>query len=71
VDPNLKAPRTRELTLGYRHEVGKQSFTATLLRRWMDRFVDDIWYGNGISDGVAKILISMTRTGARTTTPLR
>lgn len=58
VDPNLKAPRTRELTLGYRHEVARQSFTATLIRRWMDRFVDDIWYGNGISNGVAKILIA-------------
>lgn len=58
VDPNLKAPRTREVTLAYRHETLQQAFTATLIRRWMDRFVDDIWFGNGISQGVAKRLIS-------------
>ncbi|BDU78190.1 Oar protein [Mesoterricola sediminis] len=65
VDPNLKAPRTRELTLGYRHEIPQQAFSATLVRRWMDRFVDDIWYGDGIAPGRAKIIISNDPDGKR------
>ncbi|NWJ42499.1 MAG: TonB-dependent receptor [Geothrix sp.] len=65
VDPNLKAPRTREITLGFHHETQKQAFAATLIRRWMDRFVDDIWYGDGIAPGVAKVLISNDPDGKR------
>lgn len=65
VDPNLKAPRTRELTLGYHMETATQAFGATLVRRWMDRFLDDLWTGDGIAPGVARILISNDPDGKR------
>ena len=63
VDPNLKAPRSRELILGYRHELDGQSFTANLIRRWTDQFIDDIWYGNGMGPGLAKIVIANDPSG--------
>lgn len=65
VDPNLKAPRTRELTLGYHQETAKQAFTVNLVRRWMDRFLDDLWTGNGIAPGIAEILITNDPDGKR------
>ncbi len=65
VDPNLKAPRTRELTLGYHQETSNQAFAANLVRRWMDRFLDAIWTGDGIAPGVAGILISNDPEGKR------
>ncbi|BDU74151.1 TonB-dependent receptor [Mesoterricola silvestris] len=63
VDPNLKAPRVRELTLGYRHEAPGRAFTATFVRRWNDRFLDDFWYGNGMGPGVAKVIITNDPNG--------
>jgi hypothetical protein len=57
VDSNLKAPRTRELTLGYRYERNQRSFSVTFIRRVSDNYLDDFWYGNGVSAGVPKVVI--------------
>jgi outer membrane receptor protein involved in Fe transport len=57
VDNNIKAPRTREVTLGYTWTGSTQNFTATLVRRWNDQFLDDFHYGDGMGPGLTKIVI--------------
>ncbi|WP_243335120.1 TonB-dependent receptor [Mesoterricola sediminis] len=57
VDPDIKAPRTREVTLGYTWTGTTRSFSATLIRRWNDQFLDDFWIGNGMAPGKARIVI--------------
>lgn len=57
VDRDIKAPRTREVTLGYTWTGETRSFSATLVRRWNDQFLDDFHYGNGMGPGVQKIVI--------------
>lgn len=57
VDPNIKAPRTREASLGYHYTTPRESFSAALIRRWNDRFLDNFYYGNGMRDGLARIVI--------------
>jgi outer membrane receptor protein involved in Fe transport len=62
VDPNLKAPRARELNIGYRHDADGQTLTVNLIRRWTDQYVDDFWTGNATT-GVASIVYTNDPNG--------
>jgi len=57
VDPNIKAPRTFEATVGYAYTDTRQNLTVTFVRRWNDQFLDDFHYGNGMAPGKAKVVI--------------
>ena len=71
VDPNLKAPRSRELIGTYRYNDTRQSLMISLQRKIMDRYVDDIWQGvAGTPAGQAIKLLSNDPGGKSTYTAL-
>lgn len=67
VDPDLKAPRSREIIGTYRYTDSRQSLMLSLQRKIMDRYVDDIWQGAaGTAAGQAVKLISNDPGGKST-----